>query len=115
MARDVARFDDEIVQRIAGRPGQEGVIGSLAEWETQRQTGTAGTAPMQGHGAAGRLLTWLSDALAWLEERLVLQAAGASFKERLRVATRVLVQIDQLLAQPRYLLLMIMATFVVIL
>jgi NADH:ubiquinone oxidoreductase subunit 5 (subunit L)/multisubunit Na+/H+ antiporter MnhA subunit len=115
MARDVARFDDEIVQRVAGRPGSEGVIGSLAEWETQRQTGAAGAAPMRGHGAAGRLLVWLSDALAWLEERLVLQAAGAAFKERLRAAAHVLVQIDQLLAQPRYLLLMIMATFVVIL
>jgi NADH:ubiquinone oxidoreductase subunit 5 (subunit L)/multisubunit Na+/H+ antiporter MnhA subunit len=115
LARDIARFDDEIVQRVAGRPGQEGVIGSLAEWETQRQAGAAGQAPMQGHGAAGRLLVWVSDALAWLEERLVLQAGGASLKERLRAATRVLVQIDQLLAQPRYLLLMIMATFVVIL
>jgi hypothetical protein len=115
LARDIARFDDEIVQRVAGRPGHEGVIGSLAEWETQRQAGAAGQAPMQGHGAAGRLLAWVSDALAWLEERLVLQAGSASVKERLRAATRVLVQIDQLLAQPRYLLLMIMATFVVIL
>jgi formate hydrogenlyase subunit 3/multisubunit Na+/H+ antiporter MnhD subunit len=115
LARDVARFDDEIVQRVAGRPGHEGVIGSLAEWEAQRQAGATGGAQLRAHGAAGRLLAWLSDTLAWLEERLVLQAGGASFKERLRVAARVLVQIDQLLAQPRYLLLMIMATFVVIL
>jgi NADH:ubiquinone oxidoreductase subunit 2 (subunit N) len=115
LARDVARFDEEIVQRVAGRPGHEGVIGSLAEWETQQQTGVAGPSSMEGHGAAGRLLAWLSDLLAWLEQRLVLQAGGASLKERLRPATRPLVQIEQLLAQPRYLLLMIMATIVVIL
>jgi hypothetical protein len=36
-------------------------------------------------------------------------------RERLLSAARVLLRIDELLAQPRYLMLMIMATFVVIL
>ena len=115
LARDVARFDDEVVQRIAGRPGHEGMIGSLAEWEAQRQADAAVPAAPQAHGVAGRLLAWLSSALARLEERLVLQAGGASVRDRIRAASRVLVQIDELLAQPRYLLLMIMATFVVVL
>jgi NADH:ubiquinone oxidoreductase subunit 4 (subunit M) len=115
IARDVSRFDDEIVERLAGRPGQEGGIASLAQWESQRRAGDGVPVQMHGHGVAGRLVAWLAGASAWLEERLVLQAGGGGVRERMLAAARVLLQIDQLLAQPRYLMLMIMATFVVIL
>ena len=115
IARDVSRFDEQIVERLAGRPGQDGGITSLAQFESQRRTGAAGAMAMRGRGVAGRLVAWLADALAWLEERLVLQAGGGGVRERLLSAARVLLRIDELLAQPRYLMLMIMATFVVIL
>lgn len=115
LARDVVTFDDEIVQRLAGEPGAHRAISSLAEWEAAKGRGAPGTAGPHGQGLPGRLLAWLAGVFAALEARLVMHGGGTRLKDQLREATRYLLQIDQLLSQPRYLLLMIMATFVVIL
>jgi len=56
----------------------------------------------------------LATVLYWFEEHLVLQGGGEGLKRAIELIGGYLMNIEQLLSQPRYLLLMIMATFVVI-
>ena len=104
MARDVQAFDDRIVNRMVGLPGASGVFS------------TQGTHRI-GHarGMAGRLLQWFSAASHWFEEHLVLRGGGEGLLNVLGRLGRVVNTLDELLSQPRYLLLMIAITFVVIL
>jgi hypothetical protein len=53
--------------------------------------------------------------LHWFEEHLVLKGGGEGMMEAIQRIGAYATRIEQLLAQPRYLLLLIMATFVVIL
>ena len=56
----------------------------------------------------------LADMLYWFEEHLVLQSGGEGLLKLLNLIGHYLLQIEVLLSQPRYLILLIMATFVVI-
>ena len=116
LARDVQAFDERVVNRLVGLPTQASAVSSLAEWEA-RQRGylTVEGDIGRGRGVAGRMMEWLASALAWFEEHLVLSGGGAGLARGLRIRGGYLLQADELLSQPRYLFLLIMATFVVIL
>lgn len=116
LSRDTRNFDEQVVSRVVGLPGQVNAISSLAQWEQRKQgyisvEGEIG----RGRGALGRLMEWLASLLNWFEERLVLQTGGGGLGNLIRTLGGYVKQIEELLAQPRYLLLLIMATFVVIL
>lgn len=96
MARDVQAFDERIVNRMIGQPDALLGIG-------------------QARGMAGRLLQWLAAASHWFEESLVLRSGGEGLLNLLSRLGRVVEKIEHLLSQPRYLVLMIVVTFVVIL
>lgn len=113
IARDLRTFDEEVINRLIGQPEQDSTIASLVQWEARR--GEMIPSRIVGQGMAGRLLQWLAQQLARLEERLVLQRGGAALKARLRAIGKRLTRIEELLSQPRYLLFMIVMTFVVIL
>ncbi|CAK0780257.1 hypothetical protein CCP4SC76_7310001 [Gammaproteobacteria bacterium] len=116
MARDLHTFDEEVMSRLIGRPEQDSTIHSLVQWETHLGGGAkAITGRIVGRGMAGGLLQWLAQQLARLEERLLLAGGGAALKTGVRTIGEVLMRVEKLLSQPRYLLFMIMATFVVIL
>jgi hypothetical protein len=61
------------------------------------------------------MLEWLADLLHWFEERLVLRGGGDGLQAGIEHLGGRLLQIESLLSRPRYLLLFIMATLVVIL
>jgi len=63
---------------------------------------------------AGRLMEWLAKLLYWFEEHLVLQGGGEGLKRTIDLIGGYLKRVEHLLSQPRYLLLLIMATFAVI-
>lgn len=112
-ARDVHSFDEAVVNRVVGLSGSSGAITSLAQHQEQKQFGTAdgiGT----GRGAMGRILQWIASKLYWFEEHLVLRGGGEGLLKGINFLGRYIQQIEQLLSSPRYLLLLIMATFVVI-
>lgn len=98
LSRDVCLFDRRVVSRLVGRP----------------QAAEPGAAPVRGYGAAGRLLEWLAEVFARLEQRLVLSGDGA-LNALIRRLGRYLFTVEQLLERPVYLLLLIMMTFAVIL
>lgn len=118
LARDVKEFDERFVNRLAGLAATSGTISSLAQWDRRRigdgsiegDHGTIG----QGRGIAGRLLEGVATLFHWFEERLVLRGGGEGVLAGIHYLGRYLTQVEGLLSRPRYLLLMVMATIVVI-
>lgn len=117
LAADVDNFDERVVTRIAGLPDPVGHLSSLAEWEARKQAGgdQVEGATGQARGLLGRLLEWFSEILYWFEERLVLKGSGEGLLGVIERLGRLVDLVEYLLGQPRYLLLLIMATLVVIL
>lgn len=115
LAQDLQDFDQRVVNRMVGLPDQVGEISSLAWWEQRKrsQQHSAGRIG-RGRGVAGRLMEWLASLLYWFEERLVLRGGGEGLKQAIDLIGSYLGHVEQLLGQPRYLLLLVMATFVVI-
>ncbi len=120
LARDTQAFDQQVVNRLVGLPGSIGAVSSLAQWEKQKHArsmqldGDSGDIG-KGQGAAGKLMEWIASILHWFEEHLVLQGGEEGIQRILLHAGSVLVKVDELLSRPRYLLLMLLVTFVVIL
>jgi NADH:ubiquinone oxidoreductase subunit 5 (subunit L)/multisubunit Na+/H+ antiporter MnhA subunit len=120
LARDAQSFDQRIVNRLVGLPGSAGAVSSLAQWEAIRQ-GRAGTVVDdsggigRARGVAGSLLQALASALHWFEEHLVLQGGDQGLFNLVQRIGNALAQIESLLSKPRYLILIIVITFIVIL
>jgi NADH:ubiquinone oxidoreductase subunit 5 (subunit L)/multisubunit Na+/H+ antiporter MnhA subunit len=104
LARDMRAIDENVVSRLVGMPEAQRVA-ALIEPE----------AVVKGRGLAGGLLMWTAERLDRFERHLVLQGGGGKLGAGLARLGDWLKQIESLLEQPRYLLLMIMATLVVIL
>ena len=68
-----------------------------------------------GRGLAGKVMEKIAFIFEWFEENIILKAGGEGLVNFISRIGRYLLQIDILLTQPRYLLLIIMATFVVVL
>ncbi len=115
LAQELQDFDQRVVNRMVGLPDQAGVVSSLAQWEAQKQARGAMREDIgQGRGLAGRLLQRIAALLHWFEEHLVLKGGGEGLERAIKLLGGYLTHVEYLLGQPRYLLLMIMATFVVI-
>lgn len=112
-AADIHSFDELVVNRVVGLSGSSGAITSLAQHQEQQQFGATNNIGT-GRGAMGRILQWMASKLYWFEERLVLRGGGEGLLKGINFLGRYIQQIEQLLSSPRYLLLLIMATFVVI-
>ncbi len=122
MAHDTERFDEKVINRIVGLPEQTNAIASIADWELQKDHHADDVNPhsnnkeqvSRAQGFAGKLMQGLADMLFWFEEHLVLKSGGEGLLKLLNIIGHYLLQIEVLLSQPRYLILLIMATFVVI-
>ncbi|MET0122902.1 MAG: hypothetical protein ABW124_17835, partial [Candidatus Thiodiazotropha sp. 6PLUC9] len=116
LARDVQFFDEQVVTRLVGLPVYSRSVSSLSQWQAMQRDETNGTEGVnQATGVAGRIMAWLADILYWFESHLVLREGGASLWGTLRRIGTQLERVEQLLAEPRYLFLLVMATFAVIL
>ncbi len=117
LATDTRAFDERVVNPLVGLPAQASAVSSLAQWQESKSgavdlpDGDAG----RGVGIAGKLMEGVAAGLHWFEDHLVLKGGGEGLLRTLRHLGGYLIQIDRLLSQPRYLLLMILLTFVTIL
>ncbi|MCP3848873.1 MAG: hypothetical protein GY694_01355 [Gammaproteobacteria bacterium] len=117
IAHDIERFDEKVINRLVGLPEQTSAITSIADWELQNSSFSKSAKKEEvsrGHGLAGKILESLADMLFWFEEHLVLKSGGDGLLKLLNIIGHYLLQIEELLSQPRYLMLLILATFVVI-
>ena len=102
IARDVRALEESFIDRAIGEPGKGRSI------DPERPLVCA-------DGLPGRLLAALSLLLQRIENRLLLRGRGGAAERLLREAGRWLQTLEALLEQPRYLMMAVMATFVVIL
>ncbi|MEE9493856.1 MAG: proton-conducting transporter membrane subunit [Gammaproteobacteria bacterium] len=120
LARDAQAFDQQVVNRLVGLPGSIGAVSSLAQWEKQKSThsmqldGDSGDIG-RGRGLLGKLMEWIASLLHWFEEHLVLKGGDDGILHAVIRLGEVLTRVDEMLSRPRYLLLMLLLTFVVIL
>ena len=105
LARDMRHIDDNVVSRLVGMPEAQRTAALLE----------ADAPVVQGHGLAGRALLGLAGRLNRFEQRLVLQGGGGKLGAGLSRVGEMLRFVESLLEQPRYLLVLVMATLVVIL
>ncbi|MCK5359814.1 MAG: hypothetical protein KAJ95_04265, partial [Gammaproteobacteria bacterium] len=115
LARDVQDFDDEVVSRVVGLPAQAQAISSLQHWEANKQGENSSNASGQARGILGHMMESTASMLYWFEDRLVLKGGGEGLLALISRLGFYANHIERLLSQPRYLLLLIMATFIVIL
>jgi formate hydrogenlyase subunit 3/multisubunit Na+/H+ antiporter MnhD subunit len=97
LGHDVRRFDERVIDRVLG--AQEAPVRSVAP----------------PGGVIGRALAALAAFLQRVEDRLVLDQGGGGMARGLKRLGEALRVLEGLLEEPRYLMLMVMATFVVIL
>jgi NADH:ubiquinone oxidoreductase subunit 5 (subunit L)/multisubunit Na+/H+ antiporter MnhA subunit len=104
LARDMRAIDENVVSRLVGMP------------ESQRAAALLGEdAVVKGRGFAGVVLESAAERLNRFEQHLLLQGGGGKLGKGLHRLGDWLKWIENLLEQPRYLLLLVMATMVVIL
>jgi NADH:ubiquinone oxidoreductase subunit 5 (subunit L)/multisubunit Na+/H+ antiporter MnhA subunit len=120
LAQDAQSFDYQVVNRLVGLPGSASAVSSLAQWEEIKSTqagrvsGDSGDIG-RGRGVVGRLMEAVAAALHWFEEHLVLKGGDEGIFYLVQRLGHGLIKIETLLSEPRYLILLIVITFVVIL
>ncbi len=105
MARDLRAIDENVVSRLVGMPESQRAAELLAPSEEV----------VKGRGLLGCMLAWSAERLDRFEQRLVLQGGGGRLGQGLHRLGIWLRYVESLLEQPRYLLVLVMATIVVIL
>jgi NADH:ubiquinone oxidoreductase subunit 5 (subunit L)/multisubunit Na+/H+ antiporter MnhA subunit len=114
-AQDLNHFDERIVNRMVGLPGQIDSISSLTEYE-ERKRGLVNpeTSLLSGRGVLGSLMEKIANGLYWFEESLVLKGSGDGLINVLQKVGTYLIRIDYLFSRPRYLWLIILLTVLVV-
>jgi NADH:ubiquinone oxidoreductase subunit 5 (subunit L)/multisubunit Na+/H+ antiporter MnhA subunit len=116
LAHEAQAFDEQVIDRMTGMPSQSNMLSTLSNWEAHQQ----GRFELQseigiGRGLFGKTMQTVASILHWFEENLVLKGSGDGLMHGLDYIGHHIEKIDALLSKPRYLLLLIMATFVIVL
>ena len=118
LARDVRNLDDNIVSRLVGMPESAVVpafiVASGAEMVTGKEELNREQA-VRGSGLAGALLEWVAQKLHAFESRLLFQGNDSRLSRIIALIGEYLLAVEGLLTQPRYMMMLVMATLVVIL
>ena len=114
-AQDLNHFDERIVNRMVGLPGQIDSISSLSDYE-ERKRGLVNpeVSLIAGRGVMGALMEKIANGLYWFEESLVLKGSGDGLINLLHKVGAYLIRIDYLFSRPRYLWLFILLTLLVV-
>jgi NADH:ubiquinone oxidoreductase subunit 5 (subunit L)/multisubunit Na+/H+ antiporter MnhA subunit len=103
VGRDARALDDRVLSRLVGMA------------DPLRGEGARDEDVILGRGVAGRALVWAADHLHNVESRLLLRRSDGAASRVLRRVGEALLVVEALLEQPRYLLLLVLITFAVIL
>ncbi|MBJ6608759.1 MAG: hypothetical protein JG718_00185 [Candidatus Thiothrix moscowensis] len=115
LSQETQVFDGQILDKLSGTPGHCCGISTLADMQAmqqgqQRLESGIGT----GSGLLGKLMQWVAEQLEWFEQRLLLQRGAGQAQALLAALSRYQDRIERLLSQPRYLVLLVVVTLVVI-
>ncbi len=116
LAREAQAFDSRVVDRMTGTPSHSNMLTTLAELQAFQQGKLRLESGIgKGSGVLGKLMQWVAEQMEWLEDRLLLKKGGGALGARLRQLGENLDLVEELLSQPRYLMVLIAATLAVIL
>lgn len=116
LAHEAQAFDTRVIDRLTGTPSHSNMLSTLADMQAYQQ----GTLRLEsgigkGSGVLGKLMQWVAEQFEWLEDRLLLKKGGGKLTHDLQHIGNHLDLIEELLSQPRYLILLIAITLAVIL
>ncbi|MEN9503912.1 MAG: hypothetical protein RI964_3197 [Pseudomonadota bacterium] len=115
LSQEAQVFDGQILDQLSGTPQVHGGVMSLAEMQAvQRGQLHLQTDIGVGTGILGKTMQWLAQQCEALEQHLVLQSNGGKAKVGWDWVGRYLDRAEHLLKQPRYLVLLVAVTLVVI-
>ncbi|MGB3915946.1 MAG: proton-conducting transporter membrane subunit [Thiothrix litoralis] len=115
LSQEAQVFDGQILDKLSGTPGTHSSIETLADMQALQQGRLRVESSIGvGSGVFGKLMQWVAEHLEWFENRLLLQQDGGKAKTLLDRLGHYIDRVERLLTQPRYLVLLIMATLVVI-
>jgi len=106
VGHDLRDFDDNVLSHLVGMPERRRAGEESAAGEDD---------VIRGHGLAGAFLVWTAERLNRFEANLATQHGGGPLTRAMRVVGDYLLVFEALLERPRYLILAIAATFIVIL
>ncbi|MEZ5447871.1 MAG: proton-conducting transporter membrane subunit [Thiolinea sp.] len=116
LAQDARLFDEAVIDRLTGRPDESSQLSTLAQLQSLKHGRLQlGSRVGVGYGLFGKLLQRLAQSLEWFEEKLVLSSSGDGLTGLIRQLGQPLERLERYLSQPRYLLVLVAATLVVIL
>ena len=116
LSQEAQVFDGHILDKLSGTPSQSTGISSLADMQAIQQ----GRLRLEnqigvGSGLMGKSMQALAEYFEGIEQHLLLQQQSGKAKHTLRLIGHYLERVDRLLSQPRYLILLVAVTLVVIL
>lgn len=119
LARDTNGFDERVVNRIAGLPDTAGAVSSIGQWEARKYQSDTHVINNsnnvgKGKGAMGKLMELVASLMHWFEDHLVLKGTDEGLLKVIHRIGNYLIDVDEILSKPRYLLTIIIITFVVI-
>ena len=116
LAHEAQLFDQQVVDRLTGTPSHVNMLSTLAQMQAL-QTGSLQLNSQVGIGSGmfGKLLQSLAEMMEWFEERLVLKSSSDGLAGLATVLGQRAELIEAYLRQPRYMLVLIAATLVVVL
>jgi NADH:ubiquinone oxidoreductase subunit 5 (subunit L)/multisubunit Na+/H+ antiporter MnhA subunit len=106
IGRDMRDLDDNVLAHLVGMPARRRA-GALEKPGVDEV--------IRGHGLAGTFLVWAAERLHRFESRLVMRQGTGPLVRAMRRAGEYLLVFEALLERPRYLVLLVLATFVIIL
>ena len=108
LSKEVRDFDEKVVHRIIGLPSEQNGLQGLRQQSWIDSVG-------RGRGFSGRVMELIASGFEWFEEHLILQGGGEGLLKLVNHLGKYMLTIEKLLSQPRYLIVLIAVTFVVIL
>jgi len=116
VSQDAQVFEDKVITRFTGKLSYDHMITSLAVWEQRKAEQSAPNDIGKGYGFLGQLMETVASFSQWLEEKLLFHTKDKQKgRDRLRKMTDYVESIELLFMQPRYLVLFIVITFVMVL
>ncbi|MDI6746459.1 MAG: proton-conducting transporter membrane subunit [Rhodocyclaceae bacterium] len=107
VARDMRDFDDNVLAHLVGMPARRRA-GAFSAGDDRDVV-------IRGHGLAGAVLVWVAERLHRFESRLVMRQGTGPLVRAMRRAGEYLLVLEALLERPRYPILLVVATLVIIL
>lgn len=116
LAHEAQLFDQQVVDRLTGTPSHVNMLSTLAQMQALQSDSLQLSSQVGvGSGFFGKLMQRLAEMLEWFEERLVLKSSSDGLGRLATVLGRYAELIEGYLRQPRYMLVLIAATMVVVL